>query len=753
MSSGIRKRLFSREGRQHLSTYAAEGLSVLGMVLAYRLASDQGKSELDQYVIVRRTVSFAFPLVLVGAVVGLTRFVALQNDVLAQRRYLRGALGWVVPLGLLLWGACALAPRPFAWFLFGDHAVHELVPALGLMVFGISLHAVAYSYMRGLQRMHLANLLQLFSLAIAPCVALWLCPDLRSALWATGSGWILAAAVAMLPHLMRPSGGSVKKQQAELLRFGLPRLPGDLAFGALLTVPVYIAARAFGQAAGAEIGFGTTMLNVAAAMFSPVALMLLPTTASQLAKGDHAGLAARIGRYSMVMAAAGVAITVGFELVSSPLLQAYLGEATAREYLPMSRLVFIGAAPFAYYIALRSVLDAYYHTPRNGVNLSVAFLILLIGGIIHLTVPTPESTPAIALVVALYYLGWATWRDVRFVRSELERLATRNAGSLNIVVVIPAAEGSGAYPFAYRQARALASRHQATVTFFHLDSRTSPRKLLVARRRFKQLLKRARPDVVLAYYGSVSSLFTVLSSAVPVVVSFQGSDLNRTPSDGYWRDLMGRTFSQLSAFFAAGIVCVSERLRDRLWWRNDEALVLPLGADLAMFMPRDRTECRDQLGWRPDERVVLFNGNNPAVKRLDIARQVIERVRAIVPKARLEVLQGAVPYDRMPVLLNAADVLLLCSDSEGSPSMVKEAMACGLPVVCNDVGDTAERLREVRPGEVVAQDADALAQAIVRTLNHGRRSNGRELAGPNGCDAAMVDAELMDYLRGITIHA
>jgi hypothetical protein len=42
---------------------------------------------------------------------------------------------------------------------------------------------------------------------------------------------------------------------------------------------------------------------------------------------------------------------------------------------------------------------------------------------------------------------------------------------------------------------------------------------------------------------------------------------------------MGGLFSQLAAFFAAGIICSDESVREHLWWRQSEAVVLPLGPE------------------------------------------------------------------------------------------------------------------------------------------------------------------------------
>jgi glycosyltransferase involved in cell wall biosynthesis/O-antigen/teichoic acid export membrane protein len=744
--------LRSRDGRDSLLTYSAEGLAMLGMVLAYRLAANEGRHELDLYVVVRRSVSFMYPLLLLGAVVGITRFVAMKSRPEERRRYLIASLYWVVPMSAAIFLIGLLFPVPISWFVFGSGDEAHLVAPLSLMIAGVALYGLGYSFLRGQRKLVAANSIQVLALAAVPCVAFLLFNDLAAVCWATGLAWVIIAVLATIGDLFGPAPGSCARERGELLRYGLPRVPGDMAMGALLTLPVYVVARTHGLSASGEIGFGATLLNLAAAIFSPLALILLPASASQLASGDHAGLSARIGKLTWMTLAACAVITLVFELAADPILHIYLGE-NYKDYVDMSRVVFLGALPFGFFIGLRSVLDAYYHTPRNGINLITALVILLVGSAVHFIIPTPVVYVAAVLVVSLSYLGWATWRDIRFVRSELERLANRPSHALNILVVIPAPEGSGTFPFAYRQAAALAREHGAAVTLFHLNSRTSPFVLFKARHQFKSLLKSARPDVVLVYYGSVSALFTVLSSAVPVVVAYQGSDLNRTPSDGYWRDLFGRIFSQFAAFFAGGIVCVSERLRDRLWWRSAEARVFPLGVEPAMFGPREKASCRRELGWSDSEQVILFNANNPSVKRIDIAEAAMALLKRKHPNARLELLRGDVAYDRIPLYLYAADALLLCSDSEGSPSMVKEAMVCGLPVVCNDVGDTVERLKDVVPGAIVPQDPAALADALDQVLVDARRSNGRELAVRNGCDAHAIDAEFMKYLRAMTIHA
>lgn len=580
MLGKIAQLLRTPAGRDSVMTTLTEGVSMLGMVLVFRLAKMAGDSEFDRYVIVRRTVAFAFPVVLMGTQVGLTRFISMGRDAAMRRRFLRGAASWVLPLGTLLCLICAVLPGPLSWICFGDYEEAPLILPLGLMTFGIALHGVAYGYLRGCAHIVRANILQLFALAITPCTAFFIFgPDLLGVLVFTGAGWLIASLVAILPELFVRGDGAARKERSEIVRYGLPRVPGDIALGALLTVPVYVVVRTFGQGLGAEYAFACTLLNLAAAAFSPVALLLLPAAAGQLANGEFAALAVRVRRMVLIILAASVALMAGFEVLASIFLRIYLGP-TGEAFVSTSRLVFIAALPFAFFNGMRSLLDAYFLTPRNGVNLVVSFLILLLGSAVHLFVATPWYTMGLVVLAAMTYLGWATWRDVRYVQEELARLSTLGPKEIHVLVVIPDKEDGDRYGDSREQARAF-ERSGARVTMFHLEKRRSPISLFRARQRLKHLTGKARPDVVHVHFGSVTAIWAVFSSSMPVVVTFMGDDLDRSNVKGVARPFIGGLFSQLAAFFAAGIICTDARLRDRLWWRTSEARVVPMEGDPA----------------------------------------------------------------------------------------------------------------------------------------------------------------------------
>lgn len=83
------------------------------------------------------------------------------------------------------------------------------------------------------------------------------------------------------------------------------------------------------------------------------------------------------------------------------------------------------------------------------------------------------------------------------------------------------------------------------------------------------------------------------------------------------------------------------------------------------------------------------------MKRYDLATAAVDRLALKANDVELLVVAG-VKNALMPWYYSAADAMLLCSDSEGSPTFVKEAFACNLPVVSTDVGDVSEIMRGIK---------------------------------------------------------
>jgi len=237
-------------------------------------------------------------------------------------------------------------------------------------------------------------------------------------------------------------------------------------------------------------------------------------------------------------------------------------------------------------------------------------------------------------------------------------------------------------------------------------------------------------DLVHVHYGITGLATLALPAVTPRIFTFYGSDLN---------DAVQRTISVATARKAARRIFVSRRLADL--WPHPKNVVLPNGVDFSLCAPRSRDEACRELGLDPAKKYVLFGAapDNP-VKGHDVFLEVLRRVQARRSGVEgLVLTEPGAPYLKVVAKLNAADVLLFTSrrGREGSPTVVKEALAVGLPVVSTDVGDAREMLHGVEPGGVVAWPADdsaaardawldALSLSVGAILDAPRRSDGRE---------------------------
>jgi glycosyltransferase involved in cell wall biosynthesis len=163
----------------------------------------------------------------------------------------------------------------------------------------------------------------------------------------------------------------------------------------------------------------------------------------------------------------------------------------------------------------------------------------------------------------------------------------------------------------------------------------------------------------------------------------------------------------------------------------------------------DRAAARQRLGYRPEERVVLFNaGKNPAVKDPGLAAAAVCAAQSRIGEIRFVILDGTAQPADIPLYMNAADVLLVTSRTEGSPTVVQEAMACNLPVVSVDVGDVRERVEGVSPGRVVeGRDPAVVGSALAAVLAEGKRSDGRMHARSLGIDA--IAGRVSQFYRAV----
>ena len=263
-------------------------------------------------------------------------------------------------------------------------------------------------------------------------------------------------------------------------------------------------------------------------------------------------------------------------------------------------------------------------------------------------------------------------------------------------------------------------------TLYEIRGYRSSMEYLRAMSAIPQAARACGAELVHAHYGLSGA--AAARVRLPLVVSFCGDDLLGRPDAHGRLTFKSRALlpvSHQAARRADAVIVKSDEMRRAIPGIADVD-VIPNGVDLARFAPEPRASARAALGWRDAGHVLLFAADPHELrKNWPLADATRAALTARGLDVRLEAVHGR-PQADMVRAMNAADVLLLPSFHEGSPNVVKEAMAVGLPVVAAPVGDCAERLRNVSPSWVVERTVEAFANAAAAVLADQRRSNGRE---------------------------
>ena len=246
------------------------------------------------------------------------------------------------------------------------------------------------------------------------------------------------------------------------------------------------------------------------------------------------------------------------------------------------------------------------------------------------------------------------------------------------------------------------------------DGREDRSRYLRAARVVRRTVEGEAFDLVHAHYGLTGAV-ALAQRRTPVVTTFWGSD-TFIP----WQRSVSYVVARLTL-----PVFVSDQGRTRL--RRPSAPVVPSAVDVERFRPRPRAEARRRLGWEETGVYVLLPGSRQtAMKNAALFDASLEALPEELD-VRSIALEGYA-RDEVALVMNAVDVTLMTSVSEGSPVAIRESLACGTPVVSVPVGDVPEVLRGLPGCAVCEQDPKALAEAVLHALESGRSPLLRERA-------------------------
>ena len=268
--------------------------------------------------------------------------------------------------------------------------------------------------------------------------------------------------------------------------------------------------------------------------------------------------------------------------------------------------------------------------------------------------------------------------------------------------------------------------------------------------KLRKIIREYKPDAIHAHYGLCGLLANMATRRVPVVTTYHGSDINDPDS---------RKFSLWSMRLSAWNIFVSQRTMDMVHGaERKNCTLIPCGVDLTEDQLVTREDARKELGWiakrrepraERKKRYVLFAGMFEYIKDPELAMAAVEELRAESQEVELIELRG---YTREEVnrLMCAVDCLLMTSKTEGSPQVIKEAMACGCPIVSVDVGDVKERISGIAGCYLVkSREPRDVAEALKKAFEFKGKTKGREKIIAEGLNNELIAHKLIDIYERV----
>ena len=287
---------------------------------------------------------------------------------------------------------------------------------------------------------------------------------------------------------------------------------------------------------------------------------------------------------------------------------------------------------------------------------------------------------------------------------------------------------SNHYTFVKQQGDAL--EKQGVQVYYYAVVGKGARGYLKSLSGLKKAIREHGVDIVHAHYGLCGAL-AVMQRKVPVVITFHnGETLTRK----------GKMLSSMASWLCAYRIFVAQHIHDKLYRTPREYAILPCGIDIENLPLIEKEAALSRMGLATDSPNILFGGSFANLrKNYPLAKQAIDQLPQPVNLIEMKGYNS----QQVNLLYCACDMLLLPTKSEGSPQVVKEAMACNCPIVATAVADIPELLSGVDNCYVTEFNASEIAKCIEKVLKTASRTNGRQKVISMGLDNTSVAKKLV----------
>lgn len=293
--------------------------------------------------------------------------------------------------------------------------------------------------------------------------------------------------------------------------------------------------------------------------------------------------------------------------------------------------------------------------------------------------------------------------------------------NLKILHIAPVNSNGELPTFLRHQIVSLSERSESQViTFRAIDLKfKNPIKTGKILKTFFLRIRTSEVDIIHAHWGSLLGFITALAKPrrIPMVITLRGSDVNKVESENWLSNTLRRSLTRYAVSHANFCIFVSSQLYDTYNKKLKNVAIIPDGTPLEIFKHESKVVARNSLNWSLDTKYIVFYcGGRPFDKNLILAMESIGILRKRFSPLEFIIIETELSQEEIAVTLSASDVLLFTSLQEGSPNIVREAIACGCPVVSVNVGDVEKWVDLSRSGQICHYDSECLSLALFKVI-------------------------------------
>lgn len=173
----------------------------------------------------------------------------------------------------------------------------------------------------------------------------------------------------------------------------------------------------------------------------------------------------------------------------------------------------------------------------------------------------------------------------------------------------------------------------------------------------------------------------------------------------------------------------------------DKVISIPSGVNVDKFKPIDKEEMRKELGLDKFSEIIIYVGRIAEIKNINLLLKSFLLTKKLLKNSALIIVgrgekendvkdfskrldlenvifTGELSSDKVVKLMNCSDILTLTSWFEASPTVIRESLSCGVPVVTTNVGDVNTIISNKYLGEIVnSYDEVDFSEAMIKLIN------------------------------------